>query len=379
MAAQVIRRCHHRCMGKGKRNKAKRALVKKGQKSRQRGFINEVSAQIPRPNVTTFTNVIVVPRFPPDHPLGGVNLSPKGSAGNYTVDVVLGVPGISPSAFTNIDWDRIRSAGDSLLEVPGATSLTQEWQVGGPDGPRIISYEFRLNDMRRLSTGSTRLFAAGFPDALAAAFEVLESYLSSLSFQYDIPAEAIAWRVTEEETGAVQFAMKHLGKIKRIEPGTTLLTTPGTRELLATWRESMNAATPMGQALGFYKIIERVHHYRVEREVQTRGTDRHYVSPRERMPANIQEVEADYEAASKAFTAYLGMKFTKVWKEDLRDRIRNAVAHLREDAPSLTPDRSADVETCREAVPVLHYIARTMLRAEIPDQTNWPGMYTEAQ
>jgi hypothetical protein len=67
-----------------------------------------------------------------------------------------------------------------------------------------------------------------------------------------------------------------------------------------------------------------------------------------------------------------------VWDQDLRERIRHAVAHLREDAPSLTADRSADVETCRQAVPVLHYIAREMLLREITDQERWPEPGTTA-
>jgi hypothetical protein len=69
---------------------------------------------------------------------------------------------------------------------------------------------------------------------------------------------------------------------------------------------------------------------------------------------------------------YLGRKFTSIWKEDLRDRVRNAVAHLRADAPSLTADRAEDIGICREAVPLLHYMARTMLMQEISDQDNWP-------
>jgi len=287
---------------------------------------------------------------------------------------------MSRSAFSDTDWDIISSAGDSLLEAPpGTTSLVQKWNIGGPDGPRAGCFEFGLNEMRRIATGTTSIAADSFRDALAAAFDVLESYLSSLSFQYDIAAEAVAWRITEESTAAVQFAMKLLGKTKPVDPNTTLTTTPATRELLSTWRESMNSATPMAQALGLYKIIERVHHYRVDREARTRDTERHYLPPRERMPSSTAEVAADYSDASENFTPYLGMKFTKVWDEDLRGRIRNAIAHLLEDAPSLTPDRSADINTCREAVPVLHHIARTMLQAEIADQPNWPDLYTEGE
>jgi hypothetical protein len=222
------------------------------------------------------------------------------------------------------------------------------------------------------------LAASGFSDALAAAQDVLESYLSALSFHHNVPAEAVAWRVTEERTGGVRLAMKHLGKVKPLDLSLTLLSSPGLRELLSTWREAMNAATPMSQPLGFYKIIERVGAYRANRITRTRNTDDPYLPPKERMPENTESFVSEYELSRDAFESYLGRKFTSVWDQDLRTRVRHAVAHLREDAPSLTADRSADLAVCRQAVPVLHYIARQMLQREIADQEHWPEPTTVA-
>jgi hypothetical protein len=220
---------------------------------------------------------------------------------------VLGIPGTSQSAFEEIDWDTIAAKGDSLIEVAGsAESVTQSWHHGGPSGQQVIAYEFRLNVDRRLATARTRLHAASFPEALAGAQDVLDSYLSVMSFHHDVPAEAVAWRVTEERTGTVHFAMKFLGKVKQLDTSLTLLSTPELRELLSTWREAVNAATPMGQALGFYKIIERVHKYRVEREARTRETDKHYLPPRETIPEAIQDLVSDYEMMSESFHPYLG-------------------------------------------------------------------------
>lgn len=315
----------------------------------------------------------MVPKFPPEHRLGGADLPPGGSPSTYTVDAVLGVPGASRSAFTEVNWDLIASEGDSLIEVPGsATGITQSWHRGGPGGDQVISYDFSLNADRRLATATTRLPADGFEAALVTAQDVLESYLSVISFHHDVPTEAVAWRVTEQRTGAVRLAMKHLGKVKPLDLALTMLSSPELRELLSTWREAMNASTPMGQALGFYKIIERVHKYRADREARTRGEDNHYLPPRELVPEKTQSLIPNYGSSSDAFTPFLGKKFTSVWDQDLREHIRNAVAHLREEAPSLTPDRAADVETCRQAVPVLHYMAYTMLQREILDQEQWP-------
>jgi hypothetical protein len=363
-------------MGKGQRVRKKRAAAGAKQArpaSPSSDAESPVRLQMPRPNATTFTSITVVPSFPPEHPLGGTDLPPGGSPGSYVADAVLGVPGASRSAFTDVDWSLIAAEGDSLIEVPGsATGMTQSWHRGGPGGDQIISYEFGLNAERRLATATTRLDAEGFQAALVTAQDVLESYLSVLSFHHDVPIEAVAWRVTEERTGAVRLAMKHLGQVKALDLSLTMLSSPGLRELLSTWREAMNAENPMSQALGLYKIIERVHKYRVDRVARTRDTDRPYLPSREVIPQSTQSLLPDYKWASDAFTPYLGKKFTLVWNQDLRERIRNAVAHLREEAPSLTPDRAADVETCRQAVPVLHYIAYTMLQREISDQEQWP-------
>jgi hypothetical protein len=361
-------------MGKSKRIRAdpNRAAKLARRDSSKRDEM--ISIQLPRPNVTTFTNIAMVPRFPPGHPLGGSDLPPDGSPGKYAVDAVLGVPGMSQSAFANIDWNTIWTQGDSLIEVPdGVSGATQSGLLGGPGGEQVFTYEFGINSDRHLANAKADLQADGFHKALSEAQDVLESYLSVLSFHHDVPVEVVAWRVTEEGTGAMLFATKHLGKVKVLDPALSMLSSPEIRELLSTWRESMNAPTPMAQALGFYKIIERTHRYRVGREEETRGTDHHYTPPREKIPDAIDDLTSEYGMNVEAFSPFLGKKFTSVWGQDLRERIRNAVAHLREDAPSLTADRAADIEECRRAVPVLHYIAYTMLQREITDAEQWPN------
>jgi hypothetical protein len=359
-----------------KRAKAKRPAnrAKQAQKSQPvSDAAPPIRVQIPRPNATTFMNIIVVPQFPAGHPLGGVELSPAGSPGHYRIEAVLGIPGASTSAFTEVDWEQITAKGDALIELPrDANGFTQSWSRGGPDGEHVISFDFGVNKARRLATAATRLEAAGFQQALVPAQDVLASYLSTLSFQYDIPIDAVAWRVTEERTGATRLAMRHLGKFRPFDEAVTYLTSPEIRELLSTWREAMNAENPMSQALGLYKIIERIHGYRGSREFRTRNIADHYQAPRELIPEDMQDLTSEYELSREAFKPFLGRKFTYVWKQELRESIRNAVAHLREDEPSLTQDRAADVEVCRQALPVLHYIARTMLRAEIFDQERWP-------
>jgi hypothetical protein len=51
--------------------------------------------------------------------------------------------------------------------------------------------------------------------------------------------------------------------------------------------------------------------------------------------------------------------------DSMRDTIRNAVAHLVPGEELRVPDYFDDVERCRQAVPVLRYIARRLIEAEL--------------
>jgi hypothetical protein len=68
--------------------------------------------QLPRPRVTEFAAVAVVPVLP------GTAGKPAGSQGLYDIVFVLGVPGVS-SVTTRLDFDAIAVGGDSLLRGSG--------------------------------------------------------------------------------------------------------------------------------------------------------------------------------------------------------------------------------------------------------------------
>jgi hypothetical protein len=68
------------------------------------------------------------------------------------------------------------------------------------------------------------------------------------------------------------------------------------------------------------------------------------------------------------FQDYYGKKFTCVMDE-MRDTLRNAVAHLDPEGDSLVADSFWDTDACQRAIPVLKYMAREMLRHESEMQT----------
>jgi hypothetical protein len=98
------------------KKKRKKAAVKRQQRraSARIGIQQTTSAQLPRPRVTEFNAVTVVPVFP-----GGIEAGPpSGSAGSYDIVFVLGVPGVS-SVTTSLNFDGILAGGNSLLQGSG--------------------------------------------------------------------------------------------------------------------------------------------------------------------------------------------------------------------------------------------------------------------
>jgi hypothetical protein len=96
-----------------KKRKKEAVKRKKGGGTARAGIRQVTRAQLPRPRVTEFNAVTVVPVFP-----GGEAGPPSGSPGPYDIVFVLGVPGVS-SVTTSLDFESILAGGDSLLQGSG--------------------------------------------------------------------------------------------------------------------------------------------------------------------------------------------------------------------------------------------------------------------
>ena len=77
------------------------------------GSAQPVMGEIPRPRVTEYNAITIVPVF-----ANGEAGPPSGSPGRYDVVFVLGIPGVS-SVATRLDFAALADGGDSLLEGPG--------------------------------------------------------------------------------------------------------------------------------------------------------------------------------------------------------------------------------------------------------------------
>jgi hypothetical protein len=91
-----------------------------------------------------------------------------------------------------------------------------------------------------------------------------------------------------------------------------------------------------------------------------------YRDPGERFPNEYSAIDSgeDSERNRRCFTPFLGKKFTEV-RDELRGELRNSLAHLDINAGPFTIDTWDDLTYIRKVLPVLRYMARTLLSAEL--------------
>ena len=82
------------------------------------------------------------------------------------------------------------------------------------------------------------------------------------------------------------------------------------------------------------------------------------------MPSTLDAFPNEPEWSKERFKPHLGKSFQEV-REAHEDVIRHAIAHLTPGRDIRVLDYIADVEKCREAVPVLRYVARALILGEV--------------
>lgn len=321
-----------------------------------------VRAQIPRPSVTEFTRIISVPVF-----ATGEAGPPSGSQGDYQVMLVLGVPGVS-SVATEMDFEAVLRSGDSLLQGTG-----RKVQLSASPTDPPSEFLISANRHRRLDRVEVTVSAKSFAEAEQTAHDLVMPLLSQMAVDADAAVEVKATVIIETATQNRQMGAVLIGSVKPA-PEFAQVLTPELRPLVAAYREGLNCNSPAYQALAFYKIVEGVESFskRERRKAQQQGKP----VPADPLAALMPDTRADVPDgppwSKERFDKYLGRTFQDV-KDSFTDVIRNAVAHLTPGTDLRVPDFMDDVEQCREAVPILRYMARELIRAEIARGPQWGG------
>lgn len=311
-------------------------------------------AQLPRPSVTEYSRVTVVPVFP-----AGEAGTPAGSPGDYRVTFVLGIPGVS-SVTDEIDPEKVVRSGDSLLAGTGCRVQL----VPAPTGP-AEEFVISANRHGRLDRVEVTVQADDRFSAEREAHDRVMPQLSRMAVEADVAVEVKATVITELSTQITMMGADLIGAVKPA-PEFSGVSTPEQRPLLAAYREGLNCNAPSYQALAFYKIIEGAETFwkKTSRQAARKGDPAPPDPLAGLMPASLADLPEGPPWSKDRFAPYLGKNYGEV-RDAFKDVIRNAVAHLTPGLELRVPDYIEDVEKCREAVPILRYIARELILQQL--------------
>jgi len=265
----------------------------------------------------------------------------------------------------SVSFEELKRSGDSLLEVaPDVTTLRLELLAEpGDSATREMTVE--VNEHHRLRSITFEVEADSFESAVRETYNLVMPILSRWAFVHDVAITIAGVEVHELGTDARQWRLTMAGAVKRFsDPSAS--STPQDRRLLEAYREGLSSTEPLYQALSYFKVIEGVWSLRMQRRaaaVANGGQPPR--EPGERVPLDSIEFLHGGEAMyADAHRPYLGKKFTQV-REQLRDSLRNSIAHLDFDRDPFGVDTHDDVVAAEQALPILRYMARILLSSEL--------------
>ena len=206
-----------------------------------------------------------------------------------------------------------------------------------------------------------------FKSAEKGAYDVIMPILSRIAFEADTPLEATAVLITEKSTQILFGGTTFLGIAQPQPEYLEGSSTPEIRRFLAAYREGLNSNSPMYQALSYYKIVEGAATYGVNRAravAKAGGPVAPDVLDSRRVPTDLNHIPNLPEGQVQPASRFGGLSFRE-FKDQIEDTIRNAVAHLTPGREVRVADYLDDVQACREVVPILRYIARTLIQDEL--------------
>ena len=350
------------------RDRSRRKIKAKPIKWKSNGDLFNVPAvprptvEFPRPDSNSNIEFTLVPSFPVGHPESNKTRSRYGGQSIYNVTYALSIPGVD--AFRDsIDLEKLSDSGNSLLQLPKNEFVVAETK----DENFKSEIQFLANKKGILSKVHLRVACNSFEQAERFAHERVAMMLSYWSYLFDIVIEMSNYLIIEEATGTRKYSIGLVGKVKAFSDENPFTISSEYRRILAAYREAMNSSNLFYKALSFYKVIEGTLNLRKkERRKAKVKTNGEMFESDELFPPTIDKLPVEKfgtyenEVASIAFSKYLGMTFKEV-RDDLKELIRDAVAHLGDFEKVLDADRYDDVVVCSRAVPVLKFMARKML------------------
>jgi len=321
--------------------------------------------EFPRPELNAKMEFTLVPFFSGDGS-DAIGKGPSGGFGVYQVTYFLTVPSVD-LFLSAADLGNLFEFGTSQLQLPPEEILILDMQ--GEDADDKTQMHFLPNKQRLLSHVRLRVKCSSFEEADRVAHERVSTVLSYWSYLFDVGLQIGRFEIVEESTKAKKLSFGVVGRVKAFNNDRPFqISSNEYRRLFAAYREGLTSGNVFYQALNFFKVVEGTLSLRkrLKRKGGSTGKLDELFLPKELFPTNLDDLPVERSGAvinditAIAFGKYLGKSFKDV-RDDLREATRNAIAHLADFDSVLDSDRSDDISSCTRAVPVLRYLARTML------------------
>lgn len=312
-----------------------------------------LNGQVERQRLTGFMTYTTVPVFS-----GGQAGPPEGGRGMHDVIVALGVPS-RDMYLIEVDFGAAMKSGDSQIVFQGA-----ELNVIISGTSQNISVTLHGNTEGRLAQIRLSVDADCFFAAERFTHDIVMPLISRIAYETNTALDVRTTVVTERRTGIQSIGGTVLGRpavLGRIEGPMT----PELRPLLASFREGLTVNSVPYQALAFWKVIEGVSTFHINRTRKKDGSQTSITDPDgHRLPPRLEDLLDQDFWTRDCFAPYLGKTFGEV-KTEMAKPIRDAVAHIVPGLDFHSTDVFDDLQACRLAVPVLRYMARVLIEAEI--------------
>ena len=366
-------------MARSKHRKKKTGETKRIRWSSDKDFFMTVPAnpqptlEFQRPETNSRMEFTLLRGYPTNHPQSLIPKTLRGSQSVYKVTYIFSVPG-SNTFRDKINLETFPNSGTSLLQTLPNEHLKIELENEGSK----LEILFLSNKDNLLSHAQLRVQCESFEEAERFAHERICTILSYWSFLYDVALEIAGCEIVEENTGSLKYALGFVGKVKAFTSDIGFHLLPEYRRLFAAYREAMNATNIFFQAICFYKVVEGVISLRTK-EQRKNGTFVKGIKPfesDEKFPDDFNLLPIEDIITSEAFKEYVGKNFKEVI-ETLKNRVRNATAHLTDFDDVLDADRFDDIKICSRAIPVLKYLARQMIQTNLNKLSSFNKKFDE--
>lgn len=319
------------------------------------------TVEFPRPETNSKMEFTLVPGFPPNHTQSTIPRSQFGGHSAYDVRYILSIPGVDTFK-DKIDFENVANSGNSLLQLP----LGEHLIIKVKDKIAESEIQFLGNKKGILSQVRLRVKCNSFEEAERFAHERVSMVLSYWSFLFDTAIEISDYLIIEENTGTRKYSVGLIGKVKPFSNDLAFDLPPEHQRILAAYRDAMNSSNVFYQLLCFFKVTEGIISLRRNeiKKIRPLRKGEQGFEPNEKFPDDIKQLPVEDDFTGQVFNEFLGKNFQEV-REIFKDSFRDAIAHLIKFNSVLDSDRYDDVTKCARAIPILKYIARTMLENDL--------------